>query len=231
MFSSLLEFRLRTPGAEGREPRADSLQRGVEQGQQRTVRVGEPGLVAGQAGAERGVRDGLRQQVVGRQAEPARGVVGDHLSPCGVRAVVDVDLLGVLALARVAVPALLRRPAPRSGRFLAVASTAANRGLPLLAAYCVAKAGVTCLVRALAVELGGTGVTANAVSPGSIGTAMLDESARLYGLASAQEFARQQRVGRVLAPAEVAAALLWLAGESSSAVTGADVPVDAGLSL
>ena len=52
-------------------------------------------------------------------------------------------------------PALLRRPAPRSGRFLAVASAAAARGLPMLAAYCAAKAGVTGLVRALAVELGG----------------------------------------------------------------------------
>jgi SDR family mycofactocin-dependent oxidoreductase len=149
----------------------------------------------------------------------------------GLRAVVEVDLLGVIALARVAVPALLRRPAPRSGRFLAVASTAATRGLPMLAAYCAAKAGVTGLVRALAVELGGTGVTANAVSPGSTDTAMLAESARLYGLPAAQDFARQQPVGRLLAPAEVAAALLWLAGQGSSAVTGADVPVDGGLAL
>jgi NAD(P)-dependent dehydrogenase (short-subunit alcohol dehydrogenase family) len=49
-----------------------------------------------------------------------------------VRAVLDVDLYGVVALARVAVPALLRRPEPRSGRFLAVASAAATRGLPML---------------------------------------------------------------------------------------------------
>lgn len=148
-----------------------------------------------------------------------------------LRAVVEVDLLGVIALARAAVPALLRRPEPRSGRFLAVASAAATRGLPMLAAYCAAKAGVTGLVRALAVELGGTGVTANAVSPGSTDTDMLAESARLYALASAQAFAAQQPVGRLLEPAEVAAALLWLAGESSGAVTGADIPVDGGLSL
>lgn len=148
-----------------------------------------------------------------------------------VRAVVEVDLLGVVALARAAVPALLRRPEPRSGRFVAVASAAATRGLPMLAAYCAAKAGVTGLVRALAVELGGTGVTANAVSPGSTGTPILEESARLYGLASAQDFAAQQPLGRLLEPAEVAAAVLWLAGEGSGAVTGADVPVDGGLAL
>jgi len=146
-------------------------------------------------------------------------------------AVLDVDLRGAITLARVAVPALLRRPQPRSGRFIAVASAAATRGLPMLAAYCAAKAGVTGLVRALAVELRGTGVTANAVSPGSTDTPILAESARLYGLASAAAFARQQPVDRLLDPAEVAAALVWLAGERSSGVTGAVLPVDGGLAV
>lgn len=148
-----------------------------------------------------------------------------------VRAVLDVDLHAVLALARVAIPALLRRPEPRSGRFVAVASAAATRGLPLLAAYCAAKAGVTGLVRALAVELGPTGVTANAVSPGSTDTPILAESAHLYGLPTAAAFAPQQPFGRLLDPAEVAAALVWLAGEASSGVTGAVLPVDGGLAL
>jgi NAD(P)-dependent dehydrogenase (short-subunit alcohol dehydrogenase family) len=101
----------------------------------------------------------------------------------------------------------------------------------MLAAYCAAKAGVTGLVRALAVELGGTGVTANAVSPGSTDTAVLAESARLYGLPSAQAFSAQQPLGRLLDPQEVAAALVWLAGPGAAAVTGADVPVDGGLAL
>jgi len=145
------------------------------------------------------------------------------------RAVLDVDLGGVLNLARAAVPALLRRPEPRSGRFLAVASAAASRGLPMLAAYCAAKAGVAGLIRSLAVELGPAGVTANAVSPGSTDTLMLAASAQLYDLASPQDFAAHQPAGRLLAPEEIATVLAFLAGPGSSGMTGAVVPVDGGM--
>ena len=161
----------------------------------------------------------------------AGGVPAWQVPPEQEQAVLDIDLGGVLTLARVAVPALLRRPEPRRGRFLAVASAAASRGLPMLAAYCAAKAGVAGFVRALAAELGGTGVTANAVSPGSTATPLLDESARLYGLPAAGAFAAQQPLGRLLSPAEVAAVIAFLAGDGASAMTGAIVPVDGGLAL
>ena len=161
----------------------------------------------------------------------AGGVPQWEVPPEQEDAVVDVDLRGVLNLARVAIPALLRRPAPRSGRFLAVAPAAATRGLPMLAAYCAAKAGVAGLVRALGAELGGTGVTANAVSPGSTDTPILAESARLYGLPGAADFAAQQPVARLLEPAEIARVLAFLAAPESGATTGAVVPVDGGLAL
>jgi SDR family mycofactocin-dependent oxidoreductase len=147
------------------------------------------------------------------------------------RAVLSTCLDGVLVGARVAIPALLRRPQPRSGRFIAVASAAATRGLPMLAAYCAAKAGVVGAVRALAMELRGTGISANAICPGSTRTPILDESARLYDLAGAEAFASQQPIERLLEPAEVAALLVWLAGPGSSGLTGAAVPVDGGLTV
>jgi NAD(P)-dependent dehydrogenase (short-subunit alcohol dehydrogenase family) len=114
---------------------------------------------------------------------------------------------------------------------LAVASAAATRGLPMLAAYGAAKAGVAGLIRGLAAELGDSGITANAVSPGSTATAILEESARLYGLTDTRTFADQQPFKRLLTPEEVAAALVWLAGTDSQALTGAVIPVDGGLSL
>jgi SDR family mycofactocin-dependent oxidoreductase len=164
------------------------------------------------------------------------GVIGGGapqwaVAPATEQAMIEVNLVGVLNLARVAVPALLRRQEPRSGRFIALASAAATRGMPMIAAYSAAKAGVVGLVRSLAAELGPTGITANAVSPGSTRTAILDESARLYDLGAATEFAAQQPMLRLLDPAEVAAAIAFLAGRSSSGITGAIVPVDAGLAL
>lgn len=159
----------------------------------------------------------------------AGGVRGWELPFEQERAVLEVNLLGVLHLAHAAVPALLRRPEPRQGRFLAVASAAATHGYPMLAAYCASKAGVTGFVRALAAELSGTGVTANAVSPGSTDTAILRECARLYRLSDRREFAKQQTVQRLLEPSEIAEVLAFLASERGAALTGADFPVDGGL--
>lgn len=153
-----------------------------------------------------------------------------NTDPVAERVVLDIDLLGVLNLARVAVPVLLQRPEPRSGRFVAVASAAATRGLDGLAAYCAAKAGVTGFIRALAADLGKSGITANAVSPGSTLTPALEATARLYDI-EVGEFAVQQPIGRVLDVDEIAAALAWLAGPDSSGMTGSVMSVDGGLSV
>jgi SDR family mycofactocin-dependent oxidoreductase len=212
--------------------------------------VADAGVVAGDPGQVAGfvadVRDAGALASAVTEAEARWGGLDAAIGCAGViagglrqwdvpleaeRAVLDIDLGGVLNLARAAVPALLRRPAPRSGRFLAVASAAATRGLPMLAAYCAAKAGVAGLIRALGAELSDTGVTANAVSPGSTATPILEESARLYGLTGAADFARSQPMGRLLEPAEVAAVLAFLAGPASSGMTGAVVAVDGGLAL
>ena len=163
------------------------------------------------------------------------GVVGGggphwETSLAAERVVLDIDLVGVLNLARVAVPAMLTRPEPRSGRFVAVASAAATRGLDGLAAYCAAKAGVTGFVRGLATDLGGSGVTANCISPGSTLTPALEASARLYDI-DVSEFTKQQPICRLLDADEIAAAIAWVAGVDSSGMTGANMAVDGGLSV
>jgi SDR family mycofactocin-dependent oxidoreductase len=144
-------------------------------------------------------------------------------------AMIDVNLGGVWRLARAAVPAMLERPAPRQGRFVAVASAGAVVGLPRLSAYVAAKHGVLGLIRTLAAELGPEGITANAVAPGSTRTAALTASAAVYGLASPEEFSVHHLLPRLVEPAEVAAAVVWLCGAGASGVTGALLPVDAGM--
>lgn len=161
----------------------------------------------------------------------AGGVPAWELAERELDAVIDINLRAVITAARVFVPALLRRPEPRTGRFLAVASAAAVRGLPMLAAYCAAKAGVVGFVRALAAELQGSGVTANTVSPGSTDTAILAEAARLYALDDASAFARQQPIKRLIEPSEVGAVIAFLSGPDSGAITGSDYAVDGGLSI
>ncbi|HEX6025783.1 MAG TPA: mycofactocin-coupled SDR family oxidoreductase [Solirubrobacter sp.] len=197
-----------------------------------TVQADATDVEALRAAAEEAERRwGGLDVVVAAAGVIAGGVPAWELDSDAERAVLDVNLGGVIAAARACVPALLRRPEPREGRFIAVASSAATRGLPMLAAYCAAKAGVLGFVRALAAELGPTGVTVNAVSPGSTRTPILDESARLYGLESAEAFAAQQPLGRLLEPDEVASLIAWLASPHSSGATGANYPVDGGLSL
>ncbi len=217
-----------------------------------TSLAGSPETAAGSPGAERvvaHVADTTRPEQLAAavaRAEELFGGLDAMVAAAGViaggvplwempaeslAAVVDVDLLGVVHAARAAVPALLRRPEPRVGRFVAVASAAATRGLAGLAAYGAAKAGVAGLVRGLAVDLADSGVTANAVSPGSTTGAMLAESARLYGRPDPEAFAEQQPIKRLLSPEEVAAMVVWLAGTDSGALTGAVIPVDGGLSL
>lgn len=145
------------------------------------------------------------------------------------RVVLGINLEGTWRLARAAAPALLARPEPRSGRFVAVASTAGLRGLPQLAAYAAAKHGVVGLIQSMAAELAPFGVTANAVAPGSTATEMLQASAVLYGLSDTNEFAQHHLLPRLIEPDEVAALIAWLCSTESSGVTGAVLAADGGM--
>jgi SDR family mycofactocin-dependent oxidoreductase len=140
-----------------------------------------------------------------------------------------VNLEGVWRLAKATVPAMLERPAPRRGRFVAVSSAGGSLGLPLLSGYSAAKHGVIGFIKSLAAELGPDGITANVVAPGSTRTAMLEASAAVYRLGSSEEFADHHQLRRLVEPDEVAAMLAWICGPDSGAITGAVLAVDAGM--
>jgi NAD(P)-dependent dehydrogenase (short-subunit alcohol dehydrogenase family) len=139
-----------------------------------------------------------------------------------------VNFHGVANLARATVPRLLTAP-NGFGRFVAVVSTAGEAGLPRLAGYVSSKHAALGFIRSLAADLGPLGVTANAVLPGNTRTALLEHSAKVYCLRTAEDFVPHQRLGRLVEPAEVPAAVSWLCGPGATAVTGAAIRVDGGL--
>jgi len=140
----------------------------------------------------------------------------------------DVDVRGVWNCAAVAVPAMLAGPDPAGCRFVAVASAAGDRGLHRLAAYTTAKHAVVGLVRALAADLVGTGVTAAVVSPGSTRTDMLEHTAGVYALTDTEEFAQSQLVRRLFEPDEIAATIAFCCSREGATVNGSVVHADGG---
>jgi SDR family mycofactocin-dependent oxidoreductase len=149
-------------------------------------------------------------------------------SDVDLRLLLEVDLVGVWNTAAVAVPLMLAGPAPSGCRFVAVASAAGERGLFGLSAYSAAKHGVVGLVRGLAEDLVGTGITAVAIAPGSTRTDMLAATARLYHLDSVEDFARSALIHRLLEPAEVAATIAFCCSVAGAALNGSVVRADGG---
>ncbi|HEX3825497.1 MAG TPA: SDR family NAD(P)-dependent oxidoreductase [Mycobacteriales bacterium] len=145
-------------------------------------------------------------------------------------AMVDLNLTAPFRLVRRAVPAMLEAG---WGRVVVVASVVAKRGEPEVAAYTAAKHGVLGLVRAAAAELARTGVTVNAVCPGYVDTPMTDATVTAAAERTGRSpddvraaLARQQPIGRLIEPAEVAEAVRFCV--ANGAVTGQGINVDGG---
>ena len=140
----------------------------------------------------------------------------------------DIDARGAWHTAAVTVPHMLAGPDPAGCRFVAVASAAGTHGLFRLAAYTAAKHAVVGMVKGLAADLVGTGVTAAAVSPGSTRTRMLEATAALYDLPDTDAFAESQLVRRVFDPEELAAAICFCASREGGVVNGTVLHADGG---
>jgi len=124
---------------------------------------------------------------------------------------------------RAALPYLRKSKSPR---IVNIASTEALGATALHSPYAAAKAGVTGLTRALAVELGRDGITVNCICPGPIETAM---TARISDEHKAVYARRRTALGRYGKPEEVAHMTLSLCLPAASFLTGAVIPVDGGL--
>ena len=148
-----------------------------------------------------------------------------HLSDADWVKIREVNLDGVVRVARDGF-ALLK--ASGRGSLINVASIMAHRGLRQLTAYSATKGAVTALTRGLAVEYAPFGIRVNALCPGFVNTALTARALKNPAIEKALvESTALRRLGR---PEEVARAALFLAGDESSYVTGAELAVDGGMS-
>jgi SDR family mycofactocin-dependent oxidoreductase len=144
-----------------------------------------------------------------------------------VEALWNIDVMGVWNTAAATIPVMLSGPDPSACRFVAVASAAGTRGLYHLGAYGMVKHAVVGLVKGLAADLVGTGVTAVAVSPGSTRTPMAAASAAIYGM-EARDLAQHQLLKRLLEPSEIAATIAFCASPEGGVLNGSVVHADGG---
>jgi 3-oxoacyl-[acyl-carrier protein] reductase len=140
------------------------------------------------------------------------------------RAVLDTNLSGAFYLSREVVRGMVRN---QYGRIIHIGSMWGKVGASCEVAYSATKAGLRGLTMAMAKEFGLSGITVNCIEPGFIETEMnaaIDEASR-------QALCDETPMGRMGTPAEVAAAVLFLASDAAGFITGQVIGVDGGLAV
>ncbi|MDE1669386.1 SDR family NAD(P)-dependent oxidoreductase [Nocardia gipuzkoensis] len=140
--------------------------------------------------------------------------------------VIDVNLNGVFHCVHAVLPDML---AAGWGRIVNISSSSTHSGQPFMTHYVSAKSAVNGLTKALALELGPSGITVNAVPPGFIDTPMLrknEEARRLGG--TVEDHIQRTPVRRVGTPEDIAAACAFLISEEAGYITGQILGVNGG---
>ncbi|MEJ6758699.1 MAG: beta-ketoacyl-ACP reductase [Pontimonas sp.] len=138
--------------------------------------------------------------------------------------VINTNLTGVFRVVKRSIKSMMKQ---KFGRVILISSVVGLYGSPGQVNYAAAKAGLVGFARSLTRELGSRGVTANVVAPGFIDTDMtkaLPEEQQQAYLASIP-------AARFATPDEVASAVVWLASNDASYISGAVIPVDGGLGM
>ncbi len=140
---------------------------------------------------------------------------------------IDINLKGVFLMSKFALPVMI---AQRRGVIINNASGWGIVGGDHAVAYCASKGGVVLMTKAMAIDHGAQGIRVNCVCPGDVETPMLPADAKMRGLRWDEYIAgcAKRPLGRVGTADEIAKAVLFLASDDSSFMTGAALVVDGG---
>ena len=147
-----------------------------------------------------------------------------YMSEAEILSLVNTDLNGVIYSTRFAADLMVKKHA---GSIVNISSIWGVVGASCEAVYSAAKGGVVTFTKAMAKEIGPSGVRVNCVSPGVIKTAMLD----CYSEEDLQALADETPLGRIGTPEDVAKTVRFLISDDSSFITGQNIVVDGGISL
>lgn len=146
--------------------------------------------------------------------------------------VMAVNLTGVYLCTQAALKSMRERD---SGRIINIASTAGLKGYAYISAYAASKHGVVGMTRSLALELAATGITANCICPGFVDTDIVAEAVANITSKTGRsekealaELVKHNPQKRLITPAEVADAVLWLCQNTSCSITGQAIVVAGG---
>jgi NAD(P)-dependent dehydrogenase (short-subunit alcohol dehydrogenase family) len=140
---------------------------------------------------------------------------------------VDINLKGAFLMSKFALPPMIGQG---SGVIINNSSGWGLVGGDRAVAYCASKGGMVLMTKAMAIDHGRQGIRVNCICPGDVDTPMLPADARLRGLKWEDYLAgcATRAMGRIGTPEEIARAVLFLAADDSSFVTGATLVVDGG---
>jgi 3-oxoacyl-[acyl-carrier protein] reductase len=136
---------------------------------------------------------------------------------------VDINLKGPWYCIKAVIPQMLKR---KSGKIINFSSGVVRIGFPDAAPYTAGKAGILGLTRALAAEVGPSGINVNAIAPGMGDTNLLDD----YGLSDEdkQAYAESVPMRRLTTPQDIGNMVVFLASDAASDITGQTIQVDGG---